>query len=89
VLHTETLLVDGTLLVVGGRQDSTSNSFAWIFSYNEAWKNWSIVARLNYPRQSHTATLLQNGNLLIAGGEATSEGPAIPIAELIEPINLR
>jgi hypothetical protein len=86
---TETLLTDGTLLVVGGRVGFGSDSYADILSYDEARRNWKIAGELNYARYNHTATLLQNGSLLIAGGQASFDGPAVAIAELIEPVNGR
>jgi hypothetical protein len=86
---TETLLTDGTLLLVGGRVGFGSDSYAEIFSYDEGGKHWRLVGELNYARYGHTATLLQNGSLLIAGGQASFFGLAVAIAELIEPVNGR
>jgi hypothetical protein len=85
-LHTETLLADGTVLVVGGRRDFTPYSFSQIVSYDAVGKSWMVVGELNQARWGHTATLLQNGSVLVAGGVRSFDAPApIAIAELIEP----
>ena len=69
--HTATSLLDGTILVAGGENNSTILSSAEIFDpANSAFSSNGIG--MNVERYRHTATLLQNGNVLLAGGQNSS-----------------
>jgi hypothetical protein len=69
--HTATLLVDGRVLVAGGRNGSTIYADAEIF--DPVTGLWSPTGSMNLPRSSHTATLLPNGKVLVAGSNNSSE----------------
>src|SRR5437870_13920074 len=62
--HTSTLLPDGRVLVVGGKDRS---ALASAELYDPATGTWSDTGSLNTARDSHTATLLPNGMVLVAG----------------------
>lgn len=66
--HTATLLHDGRVLVVGGRNSSgVALSSAQI--YNPATGAWTAASSLATPRFGHVAVMLQNGRVLVAGGQ--------------------
>ena len=66
VYHTETLLLDGRVLVVGCFTDGFTNSAEL---YDPATGTWSLTGSTTTPHFGfHTATLLPNGMVLVAGG---------------------
>jgi hypothetical protein len=81
-LHTATLLADGKVLVVGGRNPDIS--FASAELYDPATGNWTPTGSLTTGRYLHTATLLADGKVLVAGGYLRSSGP-LASAELYDP----
>jgi hypothetical protein len=69
MLHTQTLLHNGNVLVTGGVGGIESGNYlnsAEIFITTA--NLWISVSNLNNSRSEHTATLLKNGNVFIAGG---------------------
>lgn len=70
---TATRLLDGRVLVVGGRDARAGAEL-----YDPATGTFSATGSLNAPRLFHTATRLADGRVLIAGGAGTS-------AELYDP----
>jgi hypothetical protein len=69
MLHTQTLLHNGNVLVTGGVGGTESGNYldsAEIFITTA--NLWISVSNLNNRRSEHTATLLKNGNVFIAGG---------------------
>lgn len=84
VSHTATLLQNGKVLVVGGK-DPTGISTVTAEIYDPASGTFtSTTGNMAVGRFSHTATLLTNGKVLIAGGIGT--GPSTTItAELFDP----
>src|SRR5690349_11623981 len=79
--HTATLLPNGKVLVVGGRDgNSPPNYLNSSELYDPATGTWSVTGRLNRGRFWHTATLLQNGKVLVAAG-----GGGDSSAELYDP----
>jgi len=65
--HTATTLLDGRVLIIGGRNSlGTILSAAEIF--DPATQNSTAIASLATPRVGHTATVLKDGRVLIAGG---------------------
>jgi hypothetical protein len=78
---TATLLLDGTVLVVGG-SDGT-NTYASAEIYDPSLASWNMTGSLIEPRGLHTATLLNDGRVLVAGGYQTSE--PLASAEIYDP----
>lgn len=66
--HTATLLKDGRVLVVGGREGL--NELATAELYDPKKNTWKAAAKLETGRGGHTATLLDDGTVLVAGGVA-------------------
>ena len=62
-----TLLLDGKVLVAGGR-DNSNNAFSSAELFDPASGNWIATGSLNIARTGHTATLLPNGKVLVARG---------------------
>jgi N-acetylneuraminic acid mutarotase len=89
--HTATLLLNGKVLVVGGRANSTTLGSAEL--YDPATGTWSNVSSLypsslNLPSEArfgHTATLLMDGTVLIVGGQGASG--ALGTAQIYDPVN--
>jgi Galactose oxidase, central domain len=72
--HTATQLADGTVLVTGGLNGSTSpNVLISAEIYNpSSTKAFSSAGNMTVPRALHTATRIFDGRILIAGGENSS-----------------
>jgi N-acetylneuraminic acid mutarotase len=71
--HTATLLGDGTVLAVGGRNLDCANCgpipvLSSAERYNAASNAWASGGSMANPRYQHTASLLGNGTVLVAGG---------------------
>jgi hypothetical protein len=65
--HTATLLRDGSILVVGGR-DGSGTPVATAERYDPRTRRWADAGAPSSPRVGHTATLLGDGSVLVAGG---------------------
>ena len=81
--HSETLLIDGKVLVTGGYND-TAGYLDSAERYDPIAATWSAAGTLGTPRSSHKATLLPNGKVLIAGGYNDISGYLVS-AELYNP----
>jgi hypothetical protein len=79
--HTATLLNNGTVLVAGG--SDTTSTLVSAELYDPATGIFTLTGSLNTSRGGHTATLLNNGMVLVAGGFGT--GGALASAELYDP----
>src|SRR6266700_2818024 len=77
LLHTATLLPNGTVVIAGGWPGITSAEL-----YDPATGTWTVTGSLNTARQGHTATLLANGTVLVAGGMNTG---TVTSAEIYDP----
>ena len=64
--HTATKLPDGTVLIVGGRNDTAG--LATVERYNPSTNQWTQMPSMSMPRYGHTATLLSDGTVLVVGG---------------------
>lgn len=66
--HTATLLEDGRVLVVGGR-NADGQAVATAELYSSDTGIWTLTKSLKTdPRSNHTATLLPDGRVLVVGG---------------------
>jgi trimeric autotransporter adhesin len=94
MLHTATLLTNGTVLVAGGWNSSLiAQSSAEIYDPNTS--TWTPTgSSMNSVRVYHTATLLPNGTVLVAGGQGPNVSPfpgmsrptILASAEIYDPI---
>jgi len=84
--HTATLLLDGRVLVAGGRSQA-GESLAVTELYDPNTGTWSLTGSMATPRDWHTATRLPDGKVLVTGGvSATPRGPYIlKSAEIYDP----
>lgn len=74
LLHTATLLPDGSVWLAGG-QDGSGGVLASTQRLDPGSGRWVAAANLPQPRLAHTSTRLRNGTVLIAGGTSTTGGP--------------
>jgi hypothetical protein len=84
--HTATLLPDGKVLIVGGRDrtDGSGRESGSAELYDPASGTFSRTGDMISVRSAHSATLLPNGKVLIAGG-SVSNNVASNTAELYDP----
>jgi Galactose oxidase, central domain/Kelch motif len=88
LVHTATLLADGTVLIAGGLiqgavvgyQNQTLSSAEL---YDPQTATFTATGDMTTPRIGHTATLLPDGKVLIAGGGIN--GNSVASAELYDP----
>ena len=73
---TATLLLDGRVLVAGGKVPSSE-------LYDPASGTWTPTGTMTARRAGHTATLLPDGRVLVTGGE--DDGGFVASAELYDP----
>jgi N-acetylneuraminic acid mutarotase len=79
--HSATLLLDGKVLVSGGRNPSVLNSAEL---YDPVTGRWTGTGAMTGPRYSFTATLLPSGKVLAAGGG--NNDSALATAEIYDPV---
>jgi N-acetylneuraminic acid mutarotase len=77
---TATLLQNGKILLVGGRNGT---AVASVELYDPSSNAWSFAAPMSTPRGYHTATLLPNGKVLVVGG--WNDSGSLASAELYDP----
>ena len=65
---TATLLADGKVLVIGGR-DTLKELSGDPELFDPSTNTWTKVSKLNDPRESHGAVLLDDGKVLVVGGK--------------------
>ena len=81
--HTATLLNDGKVLVVGGKNiDHGVKLLNSCEIYDPVTRGWKYTSPMNYSRAGHSATLLSNGKVLVIGGQQSN-------SELYDPITSR
>ena len=68
--HSATRLLNGKVLVVGGRVCSNTGcaEFTSVELYDPATGQWNVTGNLSVPRHAHVAVRLQSGKVLVAGG---------------------
>jgi hypothetical protein len=71
--HTETLLLNGQVLVAGGLSGSAGSILASAELYNPSTGLWSLTDPMPAGRYDHSATRLNDGTVLVAGGETPTE----------------
>jgi len=79
--HSQTLLLNGLVLVAGGLDAVNMNSISNSELYDPAAGTWTTTGSLNVARAQHTATLMPNGLVAVVGG---FHGPT-PTNELYDP----
>ena len=85
-LHTATLLLNGKVLVAGGKiGPKEDRSAASAELYDPGTGTWSATGSMHGAREGQTATLLQDGTVLVAGGSSSGGGYASATAELYDP----
>ncbi len=82
--HTATRLLDGRVLVAGGRGSDTTVILSTVELYDPATGTWSPTGSLNQARRDHTATLLPDGRVLVVGGRGAGD-TSFNSAELYDP----
>ncbi len=86
-LHTATLLINGKVLVAGGKGGTIGNVITRASSelYDPAISTWSTTGSMNVARGGQTATLLNDGRVLVTGG-FNANGDSLNSAELYDSI---
>src|SRR6266446_3012985 len=79
--HTATLLVNGKVLITGGRSDGLGSAEL----FDPVTGTFSTTGEMITPRRVHTATLLADGRVLIAGGFLNIGNSTLASAELYNP----
>lgn len=85
VRHTDTLLTDGRVLLVGGIHAAAGlarTPTAEIFDPRSGV--FVATGSMSYPRRNHTATRLADGRVLVTGGRSSTTADAAT-AELFDP----
>jgi hypothetical protein len=81
--HTATLLLNGKVLITGGRDSNDFLKTAEL--YDPATQMFTPTGEMTAIRHRHTATLLlQDGTVLVAGGQEASGG-ILATAEIFDP----
>jgi N-acetylneuraminic acid mutarotase len=81
IAHTATLLLDGRVLVAGGRDEDVQYSSAEL--YDPSTGTWSPTGSMAEVRAGHEATLLPDGKVLVTGGVVGLD--ELSSAELYDP----
>jgi hypothetical protein len=68
--YTLTLLMDGSVLAVGGAVGSATEESPAVERFDIGFGGWQADGTLVGPRVGHTTTLLGDGSVLVAGGGA-------------------
>jgi hypothetical protein len=85
---TATLLLDGRVLVAGGRGGgSTFNPLVSAEIYDPRTRSWTATGSMAEAHSLHTATLLRDGRVLVTGGQGWRGGryQDVASAELYDP----
>jgi hypothetical protein len=80
VLHSDTLLHDGRVLIAGGHSSALGPILASTELYDPSTGTFTSAGSMTTPKFRHTATLLANGKVPIGGGDGVNG-----TAELYDP----
>jgi len=86
--HTATLLLNGQVLIVGGRSPEQHDPSLEAELYDPSLGEFKPAGAPSTSRSDHTATLLNNGKVLIVGGRDVGDSSAnlqLATAELYDP----
>jgi hypothetical protein len=78
--HTASVLLNGTVLVVGGESFSCPGAGTGIAIFDPASNTFTAGPNLASPRAQHTATTLNDGRVLITGGVDPCDSSISPAA---------
>lgn len=81
--HSMTLMVDGNILIVGGK-GAANTSLATVDIKISTANKFETRANLNTARSSHTATVLPDGRVLVTGG-VDGGGAILDTGEVFDP----
>jgi N-acetylneuraminic acid mutarotase len=79
--HTATLLLNGKVLVAGGKNSVAIKTASL---YDPIANTWNDTGEMASARYAHTATILQNGRVLVVGGK--DDAGFLTKTELYDPI---
>ena len=82
--HVGYALLEGELVVTGGRPGPTHGSQATVESYDPERRRWSELAPMPTARSGHSATVA-TGKLVVFGGEELDGGETIEQVEVYDP----
>ncbi|MFN8620853.1 MAG: kelch repeat-containing protein [Chloroflexota bacterium] len=84
---TATRLLDGRILVAGGRDGLLGRGLAAASLFDPTTDTFVPTGSMTQARERHTATLLEDGRVLIVGGEDVRDGTVAGLgtAELYDP----
>lgn len=78
-------LQDGTVVVVGGYDNTTWQVLADAERYDPTIGVWRSAGTMSTPRTYASVTVLPDGTLLVVGGRADLKGPSLATAERFDP----
>ena len=83
--HTATLLLDGTVLVVGGAREQRQHLTS-VERFDPKNNTWQVEKQLAVARWLHAAVLTSDGDVVVVGGRSNAgqqgKGPGVSIADV-------